>query len=118
MKTSKLLAAAALSMLAAVGVQAETYEGVHALTHEQDRSAVQAEAVVAAHTANPYSDGAWAGVAPALSSSLARSTVRNEAYATAHAPNQNLDGKAFVNSTVPAQYRNGSLARHTRQAAL
>lgn len=45
--------------------------------------------------------------------------VRNEAVETAHRSNQNVDGKAFVNSVVPSQYTNGSLKiGSTRQAGM
>ena len=45
MKTSKILAAAALSLLAAAGAQAETYDGVHALTSQRARAKSTSEAV-------------------------------------------------------------------------
>lgn len=84
--TSKLLVAAALSALAAVGAQAETYDGVHALTSGASRAEVQAQAVQAAHSANPYSDSYGEGVAT-VNSTVARSTVRDQAVAAAHGPN-------------------------------
>ena len=40
-----------------------------------------------------------------------RATVRAEAVAAAHSPTANLDAKSFVNSQIPAQYTNGSLAQ-------
>ncbi|RZL94749.1 MAG: alpha/beta hydrolase [Variovorax sp.] len=119
MKTSKIIAAAALAVLAAAGAQAETYEGVHQLTHSRARADVAAEATVAARAGNVYGEGLSLNVAPVLTASVDRSVVRAEAVAAAHAPNQNLDRKAFVNSVVPTQYTNGSLKiRTTRQAAL
>ena len=119
MKTSKIIAAAALALFAAAGAQAETYEGVHQLTNSRARADVAAEATVAARAGNVYGDGQSSNVAPVLTASVDRSVVRAEAVAAAHAPNQNLDRKAFVNSVVPAQYTNGSLKiRTTRQAAL
>ena len=115
MKTSKIIAAAALSILAAAGAQAETYEGVQAPVSANSRAEVNAEAAVAARSANPYAEGATLGVAaPVLTASVDRSVVRAEAVATAHEPNQNLDRKAFVNSVVPAQYK---IARPVTQQA-
>ena len=117
MKSSKILAAAALSILAAAGAQAETYDGVHALTSQRARAEVAAEAVVAAHSADPAAEGASSGVAPALVAGTDRARVRAEAVATAHAPNQNLRREGYFNSEVPAAYQKPVL-RFTRQASL
>lgn len=117
MKSSKILAAAAFSILAAAGgAQAETYDGVHALTSQRARAEVVAEAVLAAHSPNPYAEGASAGVAPALVASTDRARVRAEAVARAHAPNQNLRREGFFNSEVPAAY-NKPVLSFTRQAS-
>jgi hypothetical protein len=116
MKTSKFVAAAALSLLAAVGAQAETYQGVQAPVSANSRAEVNSQAVVAARSANPYAEGASSAVTPALTASADRATVQADAVATAHAPNQNLDRKAFVNSVVPAQYKFERAT--TRQAGL
>ena len=104
MNASKIIAAAALSILAAAGAQAETYEGVHAPVSANSRADVNAQAVAAARSENPYADGTSSRVAPALTASADRSIIRAQAVATAHEPNQNLDRKAFVNSVVPSQY--------------
>jgi len=105
MKTSNLIAAASLSILAAAGAQAETYEGVHAPVSANSRAEVQAQGVVAARSENPYGDAASSLVAPALTASADRSTVRSTAVATAHSANQNLKREAFVNSVVPSQFK-------------
>lgn len=112
--TSKFIAAAALTMLAAVGAQAETYEGVHALTHEASRTQVQSQAVVAAHSENPYAEGANSGVLT-IASSTDRGTVRAQAVAAAHSPNPyaegygqgvtTLAGSTLDRATVRAQAR-------------
>ena len=114
MKTSKLIAAAALSILAAAGAHAETYEGVHAPVSANSRAQVGAEAVAAAQNGNLFGEGASAGVTPVLTAAADPSVVRAEAVAAAHAPNQNLDRKAFVNSVVPSQY---TVARPVTQQA-
>ena len=116
MKTSNILAAAALSLLAVAGAHAETYQGVLNLTSVRTRADVNAEAVAAARSANPYAEGVSSRVAPVLTASADRSAVRAEAYAKAHAPNQNVRVESFANSIVPAQYTNGSLK--VRQASL
>lgn len=118
MKSSKILAAAAFSILAAAGAQAETYDGVHALTSQRARSEVVSEAVLAARSPNPYAEGASSGVAPALlASNVDRARVRAQAVAAAHAPNQNLKREGFFNSEVPAAYKKPVLS-FTRQASL
>ena len=76
MKTSKIIAAAALSLLAAVGAQAETYEGVHAPVSANSRVEVKSQAVVAARSENPYAEGVSSRVAPALTASTDRAGVR------------------------------------------
>lgn len=91
MNTSKIIAAAALTLFAAAGAQAETYDGVHALTREASRTQVQAQAVVAAHSDNPYAEGADSGVLT-IASSTDRSVVRAQAVAAAHSPNPYADG--------------------------
>jgi hypothetical protein len=117
MKSSKIIAAAALSILAAAGAQAETYDGVHALVSGASRAEVNAEAAVAARSANPYAEGYVAGVAPALASVRDRAAVRAEAVAAAHAPNQNVRRESFAGSAIPAQFSNPGFVT-SRQAGL
>lgn len=105
MNTRNIIAVAALSLLATVGAQAETYNGVHPLVSANSRADVQAQAVVAARSANPYADGANSGPAQVIAGNVDRSVVRAQAVAAAHAPNPYADGydagNAFVaNSTV------------------
>ncbi len=105
MKTPKLIAAAALSLLAASGgALAQGFEPVQPLKAVTSRSAVAAEADAAARDGNVYGDVV---AAPLTSrpSSRDRASVRAEAVAAAHAPNQNLDRRAFVNSDVPPQFQ-------------
>jgi hypothetical protein len=116
MKTSRLVAAAALSFIAAIGAHAETYDGVHPLTTENNRADVNALAVIAAHSPDPYAEGYSAGVAPTLSASADRATVRAGAVAAAHAPNQNLRREAYAGSVIPPQY--ATMPSETRQAGL
>ena len=116
MKTSKIIAAAALTIFAAAGAQAEVYDGVHAVVSANSRAAVNAQAQVAARSANPYADGYSAGVAPAMAASADPAAVLAEAVAAAHRPNQTTPREAFVNSVVPSQYSAAPSA--PRQAAL
>ncbi len=115
MKTSKIIAAAALSILAAAGAQAETYDGVHQLVSANSRAEVNAQAVVAARSANPYAEGA--GSAPVVVSARDRAEVRAEAVAHAHRPNQNVRRESFAGSVIPAQFSNPRFLT-TRQAGL
>lgn len=116
MKTSKLIAAAALSVLAAAGAHAETYDGVHPLTTANSRADVNAQAVVAAHSGNPYGEGSNAGV-QVFASTTDRSAVQAQAVAAAHNPLQSLDRRSFYRDQVPAQYYRPKVS-FTRQAAL
>ena len=123
MKTSRIIAAVAVALAAVTGAHAETYDGVHAVTTERSRAEVQAEGVAAARVGNAYGDASNAGVTQvAANSNVDRNAVRAQAVAAAHNPTQNLDSKSFVNSTIPAQYTNGSLAvrrqAQQQQAAL
>ena len=59
--------------------------------------------------------GQQVAVAPAAPRS--RAAVQAEAVAAAHNPTWNLDSKAFVNSTIPTQYTQGSLSVY-RKAGL
>lgn len=115
MKLSKIIAAAALSVLAITAANAETYEGVHPLTIANNRPDVAAEAVLAARSGNMSGDLESSMVAAPLANPVDREIVRAQAVAAAQAPNQNLDRKAFVNSVIPAQYK---IAPPMAQAAL
>jgi hypothetical protein len=115
MKTSNILAAAALSLLAVAGAHAETYEGVQPLATGYSRADVAPQATAAARAGNEYSDAASSTVAPALTASADRATIRGEAVAAAHAPGQNLRRESFAGSVIPAQAQARSF---TRQAGL
>lgn len=112
MKTSKLIAAAALTLLAAAGAQAETYQGVLVPPTANSRAAVVAQAVAAAHSANPYAEAFNAGVAPMVASSVDRSTVQREAVAAAHRPNPYAEGYG----QGVARLTNGAIDRATVRA--
>ncbi|MEJ8810828.1 alpha/beta hydrolase [Variovorax ureilyticus] len=81
MKTSKIIAAAAVSLLAAIGAQAETYEGVQAPVSANSRSEVRAKAVVVAHSDAPYAESVPSRVIATPVGLVARGTVRNDAAA-------------------------------------
>ncbi|AMM24479.1 alpha/beta hydrolase [Variovorax sp. PAMC 28711] len=118
MNTSKIIAAAALSLLAVAGVaQAETYDGVLTVHSTLSRSEVASQGVVAARSENVAATAYGQGVQPQLLASAPRATIRAEAVAAAHDPLWNLDRKAFVNSTIPSQYKRTHMS-FTRQAAL
>ncbi|MDR6857389.1 helicase SNF2 [Variovorax guangxiensis] len=112
MKTSKIIAAAALSLLAAAGAQAETYEGVHAPVSANSRADVRAQAVVAARSDNPYAEAVSSRVAPVLSASTDRGIVRNGAVAAAHSANPYAEGYGHGVTRVMA----GTIDRATIRA--
>jgi hypothetical protein len=107
---SKIITAAAVALLAAAGAHAEEYDGVLTINSQRSRAEVQAEAATAAKAgANLYGDAAQAGVTQ-VAGNVDRNAIRAQAVAASHDPTWNLDRKAFVNSTIPSQYTNGSLA--------
>jgi len=116
MNTSKIIAAAALSLLAVAGANAETYDGVHPLTTANSRAEVQSTAVAAARAGNVYGDASDAGV-ESVASTTDRTAVREQAVAAAHNPLQSLDRRAFYRDQVPAAYLKPKVS-FTRQAAL
>ncbi|KIQ25621.1 helicase SNF2 [Variovorax paradoxus] len=106
MTASKILSAVAVALMAVAGAaHAETYDGVHQLTSAASRADVASQAVVAAHSANPYATGANAGPAPVFVSSVSRGAVRAEAVAAAHSADPYAEGASagvapLVASTV------------------
>jgi hypothetical protein len=116
MNASKILAAAALSLLAAAGAHAETYEGVLTVNSGVSRSEVAPQAVAAARAGNQYSEGATAGAQP-FTSTADRSVIQAEAVAKAHDPLASLDRRAFYRDEVPQAYKKPSVS-FTRQAGL
>ncbi|RYF69165.1 MAG: DUF4148 domain-containing protein [Comamonadaceae bacterium] len=115
MKTSKIIAIAALSLTAAFGAQAEEYQGVLDFNSQATRTEVQAQAGQAARAGDVYGDVAAMGVQSVLTGGVSRAVVQAEAIATAHAPNQNLRAEAFAGSSIPSQFNSGS--GYTQQAA-
>lgn len=115
MKTSKIIAVAALSLMAAVGAQAEEYQGVLDFQGQLSRAEVQAQAVQAARAGDLYGDTVGMGVQPVQTGAVSRAAVQAEAIATAHAPSQNLHPEAFADSRIPAQL--GGTFGYTQQAA-
>jgi len=104
MKTSKIIAAAALSFLTAAGAHAEGFEPVQPLDIGSNRAELAADGAAAARRGNVYGD-VVASPLTVRPSTLDRASIHAEAVAAAHAPNQNLDRRAFVNSEVPPLYR-------------
>jgi hypothetical protein len=93
MKTSILLAVAAISTLLAFGASAEQYQGV-LVAHQSSasRADMHGEAVHAAGSADPYREGASAGLANIFPGRRDRATIRAEALAAAVAGNIYADG--------------------------
>ena len=106
MTASKILSAVAVALMAVAGAaHAESYDGVHQLTSAASRAEVASQAVVAAHSANPYATGANAGPAQVFVSSTSRAAVRAEAVAAAHSADPYAEGASagvapLVASTV------------------
>jgi hypothetical protein len=92
MQVTKLLIAAAALSAFAMGASAETYQGVLQFQSGASRAAVQAGAVVAAHGADPYAEGASAGVPTVVAGLGNRAQARADAIAAARAGNIYGDG--------------------------
>lgn len=120
MNTKQLLAlsAAAFAMLGAAGaVHAETYEGVHAIVSSASRADVRTDAVAAAHSDNPYADGANSGPASVIASSASRAAVRAEAVAAAHSDNPYAEAASSGVAPVVASTVDRATVRAAARAA-
>jgi len=118
MTASKILSAVALALLAvAGGAHAETYDGVHQLTSAASRADVASQAVVAAHSANPYATGANAGPAQVIVSTANRAAVRAEAVAAAHSDNPYAEGASAGVAPVLASTVDRAAVRAAARAA-
>ncbi len=117
MKTSKIIAAAALTLLAAAGAQAETYEGVQARVSANSRATIGAEAVTAAHRANPYADGAESGVPAVVASATTRQAVRSQGVAAAHSADPYAEGATSGVAPILASTVNRDAVRAEARAA-
>ncbi len=105
MKTSYILAAAALSIAAMTGAQAESYEGVQSPTSALSRTEVNGEAVRAAAAPNQNVVRGSRG-AEVFTVSKDRATVNAEAVRAAAAPDQNVTSGSRVNSKVVSTMQN------------
>jgi hypothetical protein len=119
MTASKILSAVAVALMAVAGAaHAETYEGVHQLTSAASRADVAGQAVVAAHSANPYATGANAGPAQVFVSSTSRDAVRADAVAAARSADPYAEGaSAGVAPIVASTVDRASVRAAARAAA-
>lgn len=99
MKTSQIVAATALSFLAAISAQAESYDGVQQPVSSVSRATVEAEAVRAASAPNQNVTRGSRGADP-FNSMADPAAVQAQAVATANAPDQNVSAGSRVNSRV------------------
>jgi hypothetical protein len=118
MNASKLLSAVAVALMAVAGAaHAESYDGVHQLTSAASRADVAGQAVVAAHSANPYATGADAGPAQVIASSTSRAAVRAEAVAAARSENPYAEGATSRVAPVLASGVDRATVRAAARAA-
>jgi hypothetical protein len=112
------LSALAFAMLGAAGAaRAETYDGVHPVASSASRNDVRAAAVAAAHSDNPYAEGAGAGPAAVIASSASRAAVRAEAVAAAHSDNPYAEGASSGTAPVLASTIDRATVRAAARAA-
>ena len=118
MKTSKIIAAATLSLLAAMGAQAETYDGVLTVNSVASRAEVAAQARATARAGDVFSEAAFSGVTPALTASVDRATVQNQAVEIARQGNVYGEiASAGVLSTRGGYVDRGAVRAEAREAA-
>jgi len=104
MKTSYILAAA-LSLAAMTGAQAETYDGVQSSTSALSRAEVDSEAARAAAAPNQNVARGSRG-AEAFTVQKDRASVNAEAVRAAAAPDQNVSSGSRFNSKVVSTMQN------------
>ncbi|BEP65925.1 MULTISPECIES: helicase SNF2 [Variovorax] len=118
MTASKILSAVAVALMAVAGAaHAESYEGVHQLTSAASRADVAAQAVVAAHSANPYATGANAGPAQVIVSNTSRAAVRADAVAAAHSADPYAEGASSGVAPIVASTVDRAAVRAAARAA-
>jgi hypothetical protein len=118
MNASKILSAVAVALMAVAGAaHAESYDGVHQLTSAASRADVAGQAVVAAHSANPYATGANAGPAQVIASSTSRAAVRAEAVAAAHSADPYAEGASSGVAPIVASTVDRATVRAAARAA-
>jgi hypothetical protein len=113
---SKLLSGFALAILAAAGVQAETYHGVAKVTSTQTRTAVRAEGVVAARSTNQFSEMAGQGVTR-IASSVERASVRSQGVLAARSANPYAEGYGQGVTRVESHVDRASVRMQARAVA-
>ena len=104
MTASKILAAAAFSLLAVAGAHADVYDNIPNFpgTSQVARAEVSAGAYDAARSSDPYREGATVSMQPSRNSTVDRASVREQAIAAAHAKNQTVQASSYVNSRAPS----------------
>ena len=118
MTASKILSAVAVALMAVAGAaHAESYDGVHQLTSAASRADVASQAVVAAHSANPYATGANAGPAQVFVSSTSRDAVRAEAVAAARSADPYAEGASSGVAPIVASTVDRATVRAAARAA-
>ncbi|MGJ7506029.1 helicase SNF2 [Variovorax sp. GT1P44] len=114
---SKLLSGFALAIIAAAGVHAETYDGVHAPVSANNRADIKSQAVVAARSENPYAEGASAGVPQVTASVVDRSSVRSQAVVAAHSADPYAEGASATVAPILASTVDRASVRAEARAA-
>ncbi|RYF71613.1 MAG: DUF4148 domain-containing protein [Comamonadaceae bacterium] len=105
MKTSKIFAVAALSLVAFAGAHAEEYQGVQGSVSALSRAEVQTQAVAAANAKNQNVSSS-SRISEGVAVSRDRNLVQAEAIRSAHAPDQNVSSGSRVDSKVISTLKN------------
>jgi hypothetical protein len=110
MKTSSILAAAALSLLAVTGAQAENYQGVQPAVSAKSRDEVSAEAVRTAAAPDQNVARGSRGAEP-FTAVADPAAVHAQAVVATSAPDQNVSSGSRVNSRVISTMSNPAATR-------
>ncbi|GAA4351790.1 hypothetical protein GCM10023165_40290 [Variovorax defluvii] len=114
--TSKLLSGFALAILAAAGVNAETYDGVAKVHSIQSRAEVRAEGAIAARSGDQFGDAAGQGVV-SVANSVDRAAVRSQGVAAAHSANPYAEGYGQGVTRVDSRIDRSNVRIQARAAA-
>ncbi len=113
---SKLLSGFALAIIAAAGVHAESYDGVHTSVSANSRASVRSEGSVAARSGNQFGEVAGQGVV-SVANSIDRAGVRSEAFTAARSANPYAEGYGQGATRVNGSVDRSSIRAEARAAA-
>ncbi|MBT2300726.1 helicase SNF2 [Variovorax paradoxus] len=113
---SKLLSGFALAILAAAGVNAETYDGVSKVSSTKSRDAARVEGAAAARSGDQFGEVTGQGVV-SVANSVDRASVRSQGVAAARSANPYAEGYGQGVTRVDSTVERSSVRVQARAAA-